>query len=156
MQRSPSNSCFPESVNRLREFRLPIDGWVDDGWADHNDVDKAPERVAEDVEEHSRVGWLYDEAVYSERDWRRKYIKDVVEDPFSRYAIIAIGMNGELTAVGIRSTYLKDLYNTVADYIPGITVESDMIIFGQPFQPMYFYLDAMRNRAGKMVLSEAD
>ena len=161
MQRSPSNNCFLESENRHRDFRIPVDGWVVegfafDGWAEHSGDDKAAERVESAVEEFRKVGWHYDQAIYNEQDWRKQITKDVAEDPFSRYAVIAFGMNSELTAVGLRSTYLKDLYHAVADYIPGITVESDMIIFGQPFQPLYFYLDAMRDRASRMASSDED
>ena len=139
-----------------RDFRIPIDGWAAiDGWADHSD-EEIVERVEEDVELYPRVGWHSDKALYSERDWRKKYLKDVAADPFSRYAVIAFGIGGELTAIGLRSTYLKDLYHAVADYIPGITVESDMIVIGQPFQPLYFYLDAMRERAKITASSDAD
>lgn len=152
-----SNVLALNSENMQRQFTLAqFDGMID-GWATSEDDGSDVVRQTEVAEvEDSKVGWHSEQAIYSEKEWRRKYIKDVSEDPFNPYAIIAFGERGELTALGLRSQYLKDLYHAVADYIPGITVESDMIIFGQPFQPMFFYLEAMRTRSEETECSEEE
>lgn len=125
-------------------------GW-DDLWVD------AREKVVDDEPDGDPlIGWHSEKTVYTESEWRKKYAEDVVEDQFSPYAIIAYGRNGELTAVGLMSSYLKDLYNAVAYYLPAITLEVDMIIFGQPFQPLYFYLDDMCKRAASMDTTEEE
>ena len=107
-----------------RELSIRSDGSPSDPWPDQSP------RPREEDQEPSKVGWYSEKAIYSEREWRKKYRSSVVQDPFRRYAIIAFGGGRELTAIGLRSEYLKDLYYRVADYIPDITIESDMIVLG--------------------------
>lgn len=145
-----SPNLLTESERRRRDFTLQSDGWAD-LWVD------AREKVVEDEPDGDPlIGWHSDKTVYTESEWRKKYAEDVVEDQFSPYAIIAYGRHGELTAIGLMSSYLKDLYNAVAYYLPAITLEIDMIIFGQPFQPLYFYLDDMCKHAAGMDSTEAE
>lgn len=97
---------------------------------------------------------MVDKRLLTTRQWLSVATETALTKPIDdQYAVIGVGSatgrGSRLLGVYIRSRHLQTLYNKVCEYMPGVSYENDEIALGQPFQPLFFFLDDMEKEAAR-------
>jgi hypothetical protein len=110
----------------------------------------APQREAHGYS--TIVGWHYSATQICDEDtWLRKIESDLkslqIGDSHDSSIIAVARLRGDqsvyLHSLELKSSYLRELYQSCAGFLPDASISADKISFQEPFLPLCLYMDQM-------------